>query len=128
MDAWRSAYRGPVPNERLACLSYARSEERFVGSIRDGAEETYIAEEAGEAGEAVGFLSLGPCRDDDFDTKVTRGIRGFCLPSPHWRRGIAKPLCWFQDPRGRSPDSLPRRSRVEHLEVHRLCLELASDG
>jgi hypothetical protein len=43
VDAWRAAYRGLVPDERLANLSYARSEERFRRSLAEGAEETYVA-------------------------------------------------------------------------------------
>jgi hypothetical protein len=68
VDAWRAAYRGLVPNERLATLSYARSEERLRRSIVEGTEETYVA---WVAGEAVGFVTLGACRDADVDQETT---------------------------------------------------------
>lgn len=92
VDAWRSAYRGLVPNERLANLSYARSEERFLRSIAEGAEETYVGEEAGEA---VGFLALGTSHDDDLGLATTGEICCIYLAPAQWRKGLGTGLCRF---------------------------------
>jgi ribosomal protein S18 acetylase RimI-like enzyme len=94
VDAWRSAYRGLVPDERLANLSYARSEERFRCSLVEGAEETYVA---GEAAEAVGFVTLGACHDADVDQETTGEICCIYLAPTHWRKGLGTLLCRFAE-------------------------------
>jgi ribosomal protein S18 acetylase RimI-like enzyme len=90
VDAWRAAYRGLVPDERLAKLSYARSAENFLRSMREGPEETYAVEEAGAV---VGFLTLGACRDADVDAKTVGEVSRAYLAPEHWRRGIGARLC-----------------------------------
>ncbi len=92
VDAWRAAYRGLVPNEHLANLSYARGEERFLRSIAEGAEEKYVA---GEAGEAVGFLALGTSHDDGLGHATTGEICCMYLAPAHWRKGFGTLLCRF---------------------------------
>lgn len=94
VDAWRSAYRGLVPNEHLANLSYARSAERFIRSITEGAEETYVAEEVGEV---VGFLALGACRDADVPQEATGEICCIYLAPAYWRKGFGSQLCRFAE-------------------------------
>ncbi len=89
VDSWRRAYRGLVPDERLAKLSYARGEENFLRSMREGPEETYAVEEASSV---VGFLTLGACRDADVDAKTVGEIWGMYLAPKHWRRGIGSRL------------------------------------
>ncbi|MEN6368285.1 MAG: GNAT family N-acetyltransferase [Thermotogota bacterium] len=91
VDSWRRAYQGLVPDERLAKLSYARGEANFLRSMREGPEETHIAEEAGEA---VGFLTLGPCRDDDVNLAAAE-LWGLYLSPSRWRRGIGTRLCRY---------------------------------
>ncbi|MDD5264274.1 MAG: GNAT family N-acetyltransferase [Candidatus Bipolaricaulis sp.] len=94
VDAWRAAYRGLVPDERLSKLSYARGEENFLRSMREGPEETYAVEEAGAV---VGFLTLGASRDADVDAKTVGEIWGVYLAPEHWRRGIGTRLCWHAE-------------------------------
>jgi len=73
VDAWRAAYRGLVPDERLEKLDRARSETMFLRSMREGPEETYVVLDAGAV---VGFLTLGRCRDDDVDAEAVGEIWG----------------------------------------------------
>ncbi len=94
VDAWRSAYRGLVPDGHLANLSYARSAERFIRSIAEGAEETYVAEEVGEV---VGFLALWTCRDADDPQEATGEICCIYLAPAHWRKGFGTQLCRFAE-------------------------------
>jgi len=94
VDAWRAAYRGLVPDERLANLSYARSAERFRRSLAEGAEETYVA---GKTGEAVGFVTLGACHDADVDQETTGEICCIYLAPTHWRKGLGTLLCRFAE-------------------------------
>jgi len=90
VDAWRAAYRGLVPNERLAKLSYARGAENFLRSMREGPEVIYAVEEAGAV---VGFLTLGPCRGADLDAETVGEIWGIYLAPERWRLGIGTRLC-----------------------------------
>lgn len=90
VDAWRQAYHGLVPDERLARLSYERGRENFARWVVDGTQETYVAEKAGEA---VGFLTLGRCRDADVDAETVGEIWGMYLAPACWRQGIGTRLC-----------------------------------
>lgn len=91
VGAWRVAYRGLVPDERLEKLDPARSEAMFLRSMREGSEETYVAHE--EVGAVVGFLTLGRCRDGDVDAETVGEIWGVYLAPDQWHRGIGARLC-----------------------------------
>jgi len=81
--AWRAAYRGIIPDERLDLLDPVRRAGRFRESLEREAEETYLIEEDGYL---LGFLTLGACRDEDapgageiwgiyvHPTRLSRGI------------------------------------------------------
>jgi ribosomal protein S18 acetylase RimI-like enzyme len=92
VDAWRAAYCGLVPDERLEKLDCGRSRNMFLRSMREGPEETYVVEEAGAV---VGFLTLGRCRDDDVDCETTAELWGIYVAPAHWRRGTGTELCRF---------------------------------
>ena len=89
IDAWRVAYRGLVPDTVLEQLDYARRAARFRESLAANREETYVAERAGKL---VGFLTLGPCRDEDLDPATTGEIWGIYLAPAFWRQGIGSML------------------------------------
>lgn len=90
IDSWRAAYRGLVPDSYLDKLDYGRRAERFRESLSTSGEETYIAEQDGEA---IGFLTLGACRDEDMDQATTGEIWGIYLAPAHWRKGVGRALC-----------------------------------
>jgi ribosomal protein S18 acetylase RimI-like enzyme len=91
-DSWRSAYRGLVPASILDGLDYDRRAVRFRESLAARTEETYLAEGDGEI---FGFLTVGPCRDEDVDGEVTGEIWGIYLAPQHWRKGIGTVLCRY---------------------------------
>ncbi len=90
VDSWRSAYRGLVPDSHLERLNYEMRAKGFRESIASGAEETYLVEQAGDL---IGFLTLGGCRDADVDVAMTGEIWGIYLAPQHWRRGVGRQLC-----------------------------------
>ena len=92
VDSWRSAYRGLVPASILDGLDYDRRAVRFRESLAAHTEETYLAEGDGEI---LGFLTVGPCRDEDVDREVTGEIWGIYLAPQHWRKGIGTALCLY---------------------------------
>jgi GNAT superfamily N-acetyltransferase len=64
VDTWRTTYRGIVPDETLAKLSYDEQRARWERQLRatDG-RFTYVLQD--ENGKVVGFASGGPVRTDD---------------------------------------------------------------
>lgn len=92
VDAWRSAYHGFVPASFLDGLDYQQRAVRFRESLASHAEETYLAEGDGEI---LGFLTVGPCRDEDVDREVTGEIWGIYLAPQYWRKGIGTVLCRY---------------------------------
>jgi len=65
VDTWRTTYRGIVPEDYLANMSYEESEKRWAGRLSDSEAKTriYVAEDA--AGHIAGFVCGGPDRDND---------------------------------------------------------------
>lgn len=85
IDSWRSAYNGLVPDSHLNNLDYEKRTQQFRKSLTHNNEETYIFEQNGEI---LGFLTLGECRDEDLDQKITGEIWGIYLAPEQWRKGI----------------------------------------
>jgi ribosomal protein S18 acetylase RimI-like enzyme len=92
VDAWRSAYRGLVPDAFLEGLDYGRRAQRFRDALVANTEETYLAEQSGEV---LGILTVGACRDADVDHETTGEIWGIYLAPQHWRKGIGRTLCQY---------------------------------
>jgi ribosomal protein S18 acetylase RimI-like enzyme len=90
VDSWRSAYRGLLPDDRLARLDHLHMAKRFRETIATGSEDIYVAEETGTI---TGFLAVGPCRDRDTDQESAREIYALYLSPQFWRRGIGRGLC-----------------------------------
>jgi GNAT superfamily N-acetyltransferase len=84
-DAWSEAHAGLVPEEFLQSLAVACRRERFHESLAAGAEETYMMVRIGEA---VGFLTIGDCRDPDLASGYTGEIWGIYLAPQVWRQGL----------------------------------------
>jgi GNAT superfamily N-acetyltransferase len=63
VDSWRTTYRGLVPDEHLAGLSYARGAAQWGARLGEPAGGTfvYVAEDA--TGAIVGFAAGGPASD-----------------------------------------------------------------
>jgi hypothetical protein len=72
VDSWRAAYRGLVPDSRLDGLDYDRRTVRFREQLEAAPDQTYLIEQAGQL---LGFLTLGGCRDPDVDPQITGEIR-----------------------------------------------------
>jgi len=65
IDSWRTTYKGLVPDEHLANLSYEQGTERRIQQLSNPRPNsfTFVAED--ERGQIVGFISGGPEREDD---------------------------------------------------------------
>jgi len=90
VDSWRAAYRGLVPDERLAQLDPEKRTEMFRRMAGEQVPGIFVGEVDGEI---VGFLTVGDCRDEDLDCTVTGEIWGIYLAPERWRRGFGRRLC-----------------------------------
>lgn len=88
IDSWRAAYRGLVPDEKLAALDYASRTERFRRDLAAPDPCTCVIEDAGEI---AGFCTFGACRDSDTTPQIGE-IWGIYLAPGHWRKGLGRAL------------------------------------
>jgi GNAT superfamily N-acetyltransferase len=91
VDTWRTTYRGIVPDEHLANLSYERREDSWYQILNRASEDgnfTYVAED--ESTEIVGFATGGVERTGD---SVYRGeVMAIYIRQSYQGRGIGRGL------------------------------------
>ncbi len=63
VDSWRTTYKGIVPDEVLANLSYEQREQMWRQGLSNPDRKTYEYVAKDERGRIVGFISGGPERD-----------------------------------------------------------------
>ncbi|MBW4507590.1 MAG: GNAT family N-acetyltransferase [Scytonematopsis contorta HA4267-MV1] len=91
VDTWRSTYKGIVPDEYLASLSYERREKNwhqiFNNSLENG-DFTYVAEE--KSGQIIGFANGGLERTGD---SVYKGeLNAIYILQSSQRKGVGRKL------------------------------------
>jgi ribosomal protein S18 acetylase RimI-like enzyme len=98
VDAWRTTYRGIMPAEVLANLSYAGRERMWRRNLETAGQDgtvQYVAEcspadssdtARSPSGEIVGFAAGGPERSGDPDH--TGEVYAIYLLEPYQRRGV----------------------------------------
>jgi ribosomal protein S18 acetylase RimI-like enzyme len=89
VDSWQVAYKGIVPDSHLERFTVERREEAFRAAIDAGLEETYLAEDDGQA---IGILTIGASRDADLDITRVGEIWGIYITPDYWRRGVGRML------------------------------------
>jgi GNAT superfamily N-acetyltransferase len=91
VDTWRTTYRGIVPDEHLATLSYERRANGWQQILNRASEDgnfTYVAEE--NPGEIIGFANGGVERTGD---PVYKGeLMAIYILQTHQRKGIGRCL------------------------------------
>jgi L-amino acid N-acyltransferase YncA len=85
---WRAAYTGIVPDEILEGLDAQDRAARWARQIRDGTDGVQIALDDGRI---VGFVSFGPCRDEDANGRIGE-VCAIYLAASHWRQGLGRRL------------------------------------
>jgi L-amino acid N-acyltransferase YncA len=88
VDSWRTTYRGIMPDEVLASLSYAERESNWVGILHDKLKFTYVAEEGGRI---VGFANGGAERGLEPNLKGGE-LYAIYLLEGHQRAGAGRAL------------------------------------
>ena len=87
-ESWKAAYKDIIPDEVLKNMNIEERQKRFEKAIKNQEEENAVllVDE-----KIVGFITLGKCRDDDFDDTVGE-IWGIYLLSSYWGRGLGSDL------------------------------------
>ncbi len=90
VDSWRTAYRGIVPDDVLAKLSYEERTSTWTWGLShlELREFHYVAEDEAEG--VIGFVSGGPERSGD--PVYTGELYRIWLLERHQRRGIGRQL------------------------------------
>ncbi|GAA5125439.1 GNAT family N-acetyltransferase [Luteolibacter yonseiensis] len=82
--SWQEAYRGILPLEYLAGLSVYERQEIWAKSILQEMPKLLVAEIDGQV---VGFLAMGPCRDDRAASSQHE-IWAFYVEPARWSQGV----------------------------------------
>lgn len=86
--SWREAYRGIVPDAVLAGLSTERRETYWRTALAEGVPQVYVARVDDEV---VGWIAVGPCRDDGAERDLAELWALYIEPS-YWSRGVGRAL------------------------------------
>jgi L-amino acid N-acyltransferase YncA len=90
VDAWRTTYRGIVPDAHLDGLSYERSESKWRRIFAQQVAGAFVLVVEDDAGRIVGFANGGPEREGD---PIYRGeVGGIYLLAEIRRRGVGHSL------------------------------------
>lgn len=87
--SWQATYRGHFPQEFLDGLDPERRVAGWRQLLRDndGRSRLLVTEQDGEI---VGFVNVGPCRDDDLPSAGE--VRAIYLIPQFWGQGLGRDL------------------------------------
>jgi GNAT superfamily N-acetyltransferase len=90
VDSWRTTYKGIVPDEFLASLSYEQREQLWRRVLTDPSGPSVVSVAEDEYGKIVGFASGGPeCTGDPI---YTGELYAIYLLAQHQGKGIGRQL------------------------------------
>jgi ribosomal protein S18 acetylase RimI-like enzyme len=90
IETWQTAYRGIVPDERLDALSLEQFTERWRNNLT-ASDPTRTNLLAVDAAELLGFVSVGPSRDENTDDTVGE-VYGLYVHPSAWQSGVGRAL------------------------------------
>jgi RimJ/RimL family protein N-acetyltransferase len=91
--AWHAAYRGLMPDARLAEFTVDKRAALWQRMLENPRSTTTILIEAG--GSLAGYCLFGPTRDEDGKHRPIGEIIALNVRPKYWRRGFGKELCEF---------------------------------
>ncbi|RYV50254.1 GNAT family N-acetyltransferase [Pengzhenrongella frigida] len=89
--SWQEAYAGIVPAEYLDSLDPKNREPMWTEHLRNGPRDGVLTWIALSGDHALGFASLGPCRDEDA-ARNEQEIYSMYLDPGMWGKGVARDL------------------------------------
>ena len=102
--SWRSAYRGLLPDSLLDAMSVQDIESRWRAWIEKGRIEVFVLQKETRT---VGFVAVGPTRDEDLDDERVGEIYAIYVRPDEWRKGYGSALL------SRAIESLMEQGRTE---------------
>ncbi len=90
VDAWRTTYRGIVPDSYLADLTYEGKESLWTLILGTPADKSFVYVAQDEAGQVVGFASSGPTRPNN--PSYAGELYALYILESYQRRGIGRQL------------------------------------
>ena len=90
VESWRTTYKGIIPDDFLAKLSYEQREHLWNQVLTDPSRSRFVYLAEDELGQIVGFISGGP--ESSGDIPYTGEIDAVYLLAPHQGRGIGRRL------------------------------------
>lgn len=89
--SWQEAYVGILPADYLESLDLEARARRWAEDLRDGPQQHVRTWLAQAGSEVVGFLTLGPSRDEDAG-RLDLEIYAVYLDPQRWGQGVARDL------------------------------------
>lgn len=86
-QTWKTAYKNIVPEKVLNEITPKKREKYFRKAIKNKEETAVLIVD----NKVVGFITLGKCRDNDYDSSVGE-IWGIYILSAYWRKGLGRSL------------------------------------
>lgn len=87
-EYWKVAYKDIIPDEILNNITSEKREKYFEKALKEGLEEDAIISNDKQA---IGFICIGKCRDEDKDSTYGE-IWGIYLLPQYWNKGIGSIL------------------------------------
>lgn len=92
MRSWQATYRGTLPDEYLDSLDLAARADRWrqvLSRVPDSRSAEFVAVSGPDV---LGFVSVGPCRDEGADTARLGEVRAIYLHPDAWDTGAGAAL------------------------------------
>jgi ribosomal protein S18 acetylase RimI-like enzyme len=90
IDAWRTTYRGIVPDETLDNINVERREEMWQESISNPERDNFVYVAENVSGEVVGFASGGP--ESSGEGEYNGELYAIYILEDYQRQGIGRQL------------------------------------
>ncbi|CAN5675639.1 GNAT family N-acetyltransferase [soil metagenome] len=89
VDSWRTTYKGLMPDDYLASLSYAQREQMWRDILTNSTVSTFVYVAEAAPNQIVGFVSGGPARDGQ---TYAGELYAIYLLDNYQRQGIGRQL------------------------------------
>jgi RimJ/RimL family protein N-acetyltransferase len=91
--AWRTAYKGIMPDDFLASLDVQQKAQAWECALQEPSPGITLVWEYNQ--EVVGFCVYGPSRDSDAPRDTTGELVAINFHPLHWRRGFGTKMCRY---------------------------------
>lgn len=91
VSSWRAAYKGIIPAPHLAAMTGSERAARYAALVRTLPDRSGHWVACAEEG-PVGFVEVGPSRDEGADTRAVGEVFALYVEPRHWGDGAGRAL------------------------------------